>query len=143
MAKQNYVFYEKTSPFPGWIRMVGHIDPDQAPDGSTLAERLEQLKIKYPDADYKLFPPGVLPDSKAVKFDIATETLMPFEPGDITPKAQEKLDQAQKEQDFINNLPSWAQVETVVDNIANLADAKAFIKKLSRITYWLARNKKD
>ena len=143
MAKKNYIFYEKTNPFPGWIRMVGHVDPDQPPDGSTLAERLVALKIKYPDADYKLFPPGVLPDSKAVKFDIATETLIPFEPGDITPKAQEKLDQAQKEQDIINNLPSWAQVETAVDNIANLADAKVFIKKLSRIVYWLAKNKKD
>ena len=143
MAKKNYIFYEKTNPFPGWIRMVGHVDPDQPPDGSTLAERLVALKIKYPDADYKLFPPGVLPDSKAVKFDIATETLIPFEPGDITPKAQEKLGQAQKAQDIIANLPSWAQVETVIDNIANPADAKAFIKKLSRIVYWLAKNKKD
>ena len=143
MAKKNYVFYEKTNPFPGWIRMIGQVDPDQAPDGSTLAERLEQLKIKYPDADYKLFPPGVLPDPEAIKFDIITETLIPFKPGNITPKAQEKLVKAQKAQDIINNLPSWAQVETAVDNIANLADAKTFIKKLSRITYWLAKNKKD
>ena len=57
--------------------------------------------------------------------------------------AQREADQAQKAQDIIDNLPSWAQVETAVDNIANLADAKAFIKKLSRIVYWLARNKKD
>ena len=56
MPKQNYVFYEKTNPFTGWIRMVGHVDPDQIPDGSTIAERLEKLKIKYPDSDYKLFP---------------------------------------------------------------------------------------
>jgi len=50
---------------------------------------------------------------------------------------------AQRDQDIIDNLPSWTQVATRVDNIANLADAKVFIKKLSRITYWLAKNKKD
>lgn len=83
MAKQNYVFYEKTNPFPGWIRMVGHVDLDRPPDGSTLAERLEQLKIKYPDADYKLFSFGALPDPKIVKFDIVTEALIDLGSGDV------------------------------------------------------------
>ena len=48
--------------------------------------------------------------------------------------------QAAKAQAIIDNLPSWAQVNTAIDNIANLADAKAFIKKLARITYWLAKD---
>ena len=48
--------------------------------------------------------------------------------------------QAAKAQAIIDNLPSWAQVNTAIDNIANLADAKAFIKKLTRITYWLAKD---
>lgn len=42
-----------------------------------------------------------------------------------------------------DNLPSWAVVETAVDNIANLADAKAYLKKLSRVVYWIARDKAD
>ena len=69
-------------------------------------------------------------------------TAIDIEAVDPTPHLPETID-AQRTQDIIDNLPSWAQVETVVDNIANLADAKAFIKKLSRIVYWLTRNKKD
>jgi len=41
--------------------------------------------------------------------------------------------------DLTDNLPSWSAVSTAVDNIANLADAKAFLKKLSRVVYWLAK----
>lgn len=41
---------------------------------------------------------------------------------------------------LIDNLPSWSAVSTAVDNIANLADAKVFLKKLSRVVYWLAKN---
>ena len=51
--------------------------------------------------------------------------------------------QAAKVQAFLDNLPSWDQVETAVDNIANLTDAKAFIKKLARVTYWLAREQQE
>jgi hypothetical protein len=40
-----------------------------------------------------------------------------------------------------DNLPSWDKVSTTVDNIANLADAKVFLKKLARVVYWLAHNK--
>ena len=50
---------------------------------------------------------------------------------------------AQQASDISANLPSWVQVSTAVDNIANLADAKAFIKKLSRVVYWLAKNTSD
>ena len=47
---------------------------------------------------------------------------------------------AAKEQEFLDNIPNWAEVSTAVDNIANLADAKVFIKKLARVVYWLARD---
>lgn len=47
---------------------------------------------------------------------------------------------AQKAQAIIDNLPSWSHVSTAVDNIANLADAKAYLKKLSRVVYWLAKD---
>lgn len=42
-----------------------------------------------------------------------------------------------------DNLPSWTQVSTAVANIANLADAKVFLKKLARVVYWLAKDKAD
>ncbi len=142
-GQQVYVFYEKTSPFPGWINMVGRVDPAQPPDGSTLKERLAALLIEYLDAGYKLYPNGPLPDPEAVKYDQATETLVPLEPGDITPKAQAVLDKAQKEQDLINNMPSWSQVQTTINNISSMADAKAYLLKLSRIVYWGAKNRPD
>lgn len=50
---------------------------------------------------------------------------------------------AAKAQAISDNLPSWAQVQTAVGNIANLADAKAYLLKLSRIVYWLAKDKAD
>ena len=48
-----------------------------------------------------------------------------------------------KAQAFIDNLPSWDGVSAAVDNIANLAQAKVFIKKLARVVYWLAKDKED
>lgn len=56
----------------------------------------------------------------------------------ITLAAQELANA--KKQAFIDNLPSWNAVDTAVTNIANLTDAKAFIRKLARVVYWLARN---
>ena len=140
--KKNYIFYQRTEPFPGWIRMVGQVDPDQIPDGSTLKERLDQLLIKYPDSAIKQFPICDLPDPEEVKYDEVTEALVPLEAGDITPKAQRVLDEAAKAQALIDNLPSWAQVDTAIDNISSLAEAKAFIRKLTRVVYWIAKGTK-
>lgn len=50
---------------------------------------------------------------------------------------------AAKAQAFLDNLPSWSAVQTAVDNISNLADARVFLKKLARIVYWLARDAED
>ena len=123
--------------------MVGHVDPAQPPDGSTLAERLVTLKSKYPDADYKLFPLGELPDPEAVKYDVATEALIPLEPGDITPRVQEALDQSQKAQDIITNLPSWTQVRNAIINAFPDPTQQSVILKLARALYWIAIDKKD
>jgi len=141
MANKNYVFYEQTNPFPGWIRFVGRVNPQEPPDGSTLKERLVALLAKYPDAGYLLLPYGPLPDPEAVK--VVGGNLVPLAIGDITPKAQQALDAAQKEQDIADRLPSWQQARQAIDNISNLADAKSFLKKLTRVVYWLARNSKD
>ena len=64
---------------------------------------------------------------------------------------QEELDQQavteaerlQMIQDISDNLPSRAAVETVITNIADLAGAKAFLLKLARVVYWLAKNTAD
>ena len=143
MARQTYVFYQITDPFPGWIRFYGKVDPAETPDGSTFQERLTALLVKYPDSDTHLFPLGTPVDPETQKFDPATSTLIALDPADITPTAQAALDTAQKESDIIDNLPSWAQVQTAVNNISSMADAKAFILKLARVVYWDVKNRPD
>lgn len=51
--------------------------------------------------------------------------------------------QTQRAADIATNLPSWAQVNTSIDNISNLAEAKVFIKKLARVVYWLVRERAE
>jgi len=55
-------------------------------------------------------------------------------------RLRKESDAAQKIQDIVDNLPSWDAVETTINNISRLADAKAFLLKLSKIVYWLAKN---
>ena len=49
--------------------------------------------------------------------------------------------EAEKYRVINENLPSWSQVETALDNISTLAEAKAALKKIARVVYWLAKNK--
>jgi hypothetical protein len=58
-------------------------------------------------------------------------------------RVAEEVRIAAKTKAVIDNLPSWVQVDTAVTNIANLADAKVFIRKLARIVYWLAKDKAE
>ncbi|KKL18935.1 hypothetical protein LCGC14_2470550 [marine sediment metagenome] len=144
MAKQVYVIYEKTNPFSGWIRFYGNVDLNQTPDGSTIAERLTALEVKYPDTGIYLFPLSTPVDPEFQKFDQGTSTLIDLDPVvDITPKAQAVLDADQKKQDIIDNLPSWSQVETNINNISDMDSAKAFILKLARVVYWDVKNRPD
>ncbi len=157
MAKQVYVIYEKTNPFPGWIREQGKVDLGQTPDDSTMAEHLIRMSIRYPDTGLHLFPLDTAVDPEVQKFDEVTEELIDLELGDITPNAQTILDEAQKEQDIIDNLPSWAAIESELDSIRADGAAATTINQLkaalgrfldleekhARITYWLAKNKKD
>ena len=57
--------------------------------------------------------------------------------------AAEEAPIAAKIQAIADNFPSWAEVSTAVDNIANLADAKNFIRKLARVVYWDVRNQAE
>jgi len=56
---------------------------------------------------------------------------------------EEKTRVAAEAQAINDNLPSWAAVNQEIINIANLVDAKAFIRKLSRVVYWLVKDKAD
>lgn len=47
---------------------------------------------------------------------------------------------AQRATDISTNLPSWDQVSTACEDISNLAEAKLFLKRLSRVVYWMAKN---
>ena len=144
MANQVYIIYEKTSPFSGWIRFYGVVDMSQSPDGSTKAEHLTRLTVKYPDTGMYLFPKGTMVNPESQKFDQGTSTLIDLDPVvDITPKAQAVLDATQKEADIIDNLPSWGQVEANINNIGSMDDAKAFILKLARVVYWDVKNRPD
>ena len=46
-------------------------------------------------------------------------------------------------QDIASALPTWAQAEAAIDGVSNLAEAKAILKKLARVVYWLAKNAED
>jgi hypothetical protein len=57
-------------------------------------------------------------------------------------EARETFDAARiaKAQAYIDNLPSWSQVKTNINNITDLAGAKAFLTKLARVVYWGVKN---
>ena len=55
-------------------------------------------------------------------------------------QAAEAARKAAKAQAYIDNLPGWSQVETNINNITDLAGAKAFLTKLARVVYWDIKN---
>ena len=56
-------------------------------------------------------------------------------PEEIAARTAREAKEAQMAQTMRDNLPTFAQVQTAIDNISNLADAKAFLKKLAAVTY--------
>jgi len=56
-------------------------------------------------------------------------------PEEIAARQAREAKEAQLAQTLRDNLSTYAQVMTAVDNIANLADARAFLKKLAAVTY--------
>ncbi|MFA5037878.1 MAG: hypothetical protein WC479_11975 [Candidatus Izemoplasmatales bacterium] len=54
-----------------------------------------------------------------------------------------ETEQTKKESAIASNLPSWSQVSTVVHSISSLAGAKAFLMKLARVVYWIAKDQAD
>ena len=56
-------------------------------------------------------------------------------PEEIAARQAREAKEAQMVQTIRDNLPSYAQVQTAIDNIGNLNDAKAFLKKLAAVVY--------
>ena len=48
---------------------------------------------------------------------------------------------AAKEQAIIDNLPSWAVVDQAISDATTIAALKVIVRKLSRVVYWLAKDK--
>ena len=71
--------------------------------------------------------------------DLEGEELEAAQQGIAAEQAAAKL-AAEKDTVFENNLPSWSQVQNAIENISNLADAKVFLGKLSRVVYLMAKN---
>lgn len=93
--------------------------------------------VPQPDKELTLLPSA--PDDESMW----NGSMWIPDPDIVAAREAEEARIAAKAQALIDNLPSWKTVSTAVDNIANLADAKAYLKKLSRVVYWLAKDKAD
>jgi|TARA_R100001530_G_scaffold101713_1_gene70768 hypothetical protein len=84
-----------------------------------------------------------------VEYDIVAKSQAEIDDYDaaFTKGVQDAADavalQAEKDTEFASTIPSWAQVDTAITNISNLAEAKAFLRKLARVVYLTNRNKID
>lgn len=58
-------------------------------------------------------------------------------------EAQTVVDEAQKVQDILDNIPSWSVISTKIDNISNLTDAKVVLKKIAKVVAILASERKS
>ena len=63
-----------------------------------------------------------------------------FSQAELDAQAADQAKQQQIVTDLATNLPTWAQVQTSINNITNLADAKAFLLKLARVVYIHIKN---
>lgn len=79
--------------------------------------------------DYRTEPDFIAPDDPRLTMDPATLALVNSKTRDLI----------QKPLDIETNLPSWAQVETYLDGINTLAEARTALKKIARVVYWLAK----
>ena len=58
-------------------------------------------------------------------------------------QAAEEARIAQKQQDIIDNLPSWQQISDAIDAATTIAATKAILKKIARVVYWMAKDKAE
>ena len=108
-------------------------------------ERSDLMEMRLNTLKQNALNAGYLEADIEVKWvtDAEYQSIIDNDPDTIEAKAAREALQAAKQQALVDNLPSWTQVDTAINNIANLADAKAFIKKLSRVVYLDLKNSVD
>lgn len=125
----------------------GELRIRQTPDEDDLIRQKLMNHKKHPYLPIVYDPDPVYdPDTHHIRLS----GLYTIGPSDITRHkelveytAEDKkqiADAKQKTGDYIANLPSWAQVENNINNITNLAGAKAVLMKLARVVYWDIKN---
>jgi hypothetical protein len=63
-----------------------------------------------------------------------------FSPAELAARDAETAANVQRLLDIGDALPSWAAVETAIDNAASVAALRAIVKKLARVVYWQVKN---
>jgi hypothetical protein len=99
--------------------------------------QLHGLEIHWMDGAFNT------PENRAIIDDVLAnyDTLEAEQQADLDADiAAKEAILAAKAQAYIDNLPSWSQVKTNINNITNLAGAKAFLTKLARVVYWGVKN---
>jgi hypothetical protein len=89
--------------------------------------------VPQPDKEFHLLEDA--PDNESKRDGVPGTAWIPDQ-DIIDARLAEEARIVAKHQAFIDNLPSWTAVDTAINNITSLADAKAFIKKLARVVYW-------
>lgn len=89
------------------------------------------------------YDPGEIEASYIEDSDLAALIEFSKTPDEIAAQQAAADAQTAKSQAIIDHLPSWNAVETAVNNIASLAEAKAFLLKLSRVVYLDVKNSAD
>ena len=110
----------------------------ESQSGGTTQEHLDTLKQNAISAGY-------LEEDIEVKWvtDEEYAVAKAEDPNEIARIAEQEAKEAilaAKAQAIIDNLPSWSQVKTKINNITDLAGAKAFLLKLARVVYWDIKN---
>jgi len=114
-------------------------------DGQTGHVEYVGPRSNEPITEEYLIPFIAAFNSEKSRVDAIREAELAFynSPEEVAKRAAIVAAAEAKAEAILTNLPTWARVSTAVDNISNLAEAKVFIKKLSRIVYWLAKDTVD
>jgi len=138
MARQRFLIYDDTTPFEGYIypKFVGKID--LAGEDHTHQDYIEG-EADSSASKHLVYLPFAhdLPDSEVEKYDIATQTLVPLEPQDITPKAayEAELDGLKSNMIDLINSTSYSDVDDIIDTqfSDHTAGQRNVLKKLTYI----------
>jgi hypothetical protein len=104
-------------------------------------ENTGRVKGSYanPQPDKNLYPLDDAPNEQSKRNGVPGSLWVPDEVMVNAQTSQVALTTA-KNQSIADNLPSWQNVSDAIDAANTLAKLQAIVKKLARVTYWLAKN---